>query len=589
MSSFPAMDGRLNSAELHSVPPPASVGRALTPREFARAKSPRGRMLGIVSGGSCLLVLLVLYSAFVGRFFYGVSSGPFLMSTSFGLPAATVEAGVWPAYDHPVCGWDGQFYYHQSNDPFLLGDGAKYLDNPSYRYQRNLIPVVAYVTSRLGGWSVTPPAWYQFVQLAFTALGFGALAQLLREFRVSPWWSFVWLLSGGLIWSLFRGLPDAPADALFILSLAALHRGGLGLYVPATSLLLLCREGYAAFAAAVFGLTCCGSVPWRTTLPRWLQAGLTALPGVIVLAWAAYVAQRLDLPLLAGSKSVPWGGLVDWPLFSAVRYLKTASESQASFELVYKSVTLFTLVVVFAYTLRNRNRSPIYAASLPYQLLVMMTGDIIWADASGYLKACSAVLVIGMLLLRESPRPLLYAALTASLLVGVHCNYKKNYRHVGGNLTPVAVLPEEVREPRIHRPPPTPQEELGELHGAVRATALPSQQVATASLLSLRPRPFLLYEVTVENLGDVIWRQSAPGVNRVCLRIVLTNSAGETVFEGRRFLRQDVAPGESLRMTASLPAPRKPGDYRVRLHMIEEGREVTAVEAGDYLHSIHLP
>src|SRR5690242_6124544 len=74
---------------------------------------------GITAGILAFIGLTVAYVFYVQVFYVGMWGGPFLCSTSFSIPRASAEAGVLPVCQHPDQGWDGQFYYHQSNDPFL--------------------------------------------------------------------------------------------------------------------------------------------------------------------------------------------------------------------------------------------------------------------------------------------------------------------------------------------------------------------------------------------------------------------------------------------------------------------------------------
>src|SRR5207245_1256120 len=134
--------------------------------------------------------------------------GPFLTSNVFGVPEADRAAGI-----EPVCptvpGWDAQFYYFQSNDLSITSDAQHHIDNPSYRYQRVGMPLLARVVATLCGYSRTPPHLYHVVQLFVTSLGFGVLVWWLAQHQINKWMALCWLGNAGLLMALFNGLPDS--------------------------------------------------------------------------------------------------------------------------------------------------------------------------------------------------------------------------------------------------------------------------------------------------------------------------------------------------------------------------------------------
>lgn len=529
-----------------------------------------GPRTAVLCGTACFVALLCGYVIFVHHFFYGLWSGPFLMSTTFGIPSAAVEAGILPTYEHPVAGWDGQCYYHQSNDPFLLGDGKRYTDNAPYRYQRNLIPILAYVSSRAVGFAITPALWYQVIQFLFAAAGFGTLFWLCREFGLSGWNAFVWILSGGMIWSMFRGLPDAPADALFIISLAAIHRRNLTTYVIAATMLALCREAYALYAATVCILTVFNVIVWSNGRGRVLNAALTTLPGVFIVAWGFYVSQQLDSPFLGGSR-VPWGVLLDWPMAACYKSVVKGIRDQNKIEVMYRIVTGMTLITVAVYAARMWRSSVLFAASVPYIILITMAGSTIWEDANGYLKAAGSVIVIGLLLLKYTESDLLRVVLVAQLLIGIHCGYEKNYRRLAP-VAPVALNAEQIAEPAKFAVYEAADGMIEDTRCRVACEPVASRALGLWHSSLLPGRELLLYSIRVENTSDTVWKYSRPGMDCVCLGVQLKDSGGAIVYEGRRYLRTAVAPGEHAEFLASVPKPKLPGEYTLKCGMIQEGR-----------------
>ncbi len=80
--------------------------------------------------------------------------------------------------------------------------------------------------------------------------------------------------------------------------------------------------------------------------------------------------------------------------------------------------------------------------------------------------------------------------------------------------------------------------------------------------------------LTVRNDGDTVWlRQTADGMGRVRIGIQLKNLQGGTIDEHylRLDLPRDVAPGETVKVTAMLPAIGKAGEYNLEIDGVAEG------------------
>ncbi len=254
---------------------------------------------------------------------------------------------------------------------------------------------------------------------------------------------------------------------------------------------------------------------------------------------------------------MPFGGLVDWPFFSAFRLLAVAIQQGAKYEIIYKSITLVTLLATLAFAVWNWRKSSVFAAAIPYIVLVAATGDIVWADANGYLKAAGSVLIIAMLLTSYDRGAVLKTVLVANLLMGVHCGYKKNYRQVDPNITPVTLHAADLVNPRFLEPPlPAAAGQIDDIRGRVRLQPVEPQHLQTAGLFSFAPRPLTMFEADVENTGAETWRQTLPGQNCLCLGFELRNADGAVVREGRRYLQRAVPAGEQACFLVAFDARR---------------------------------
>ncbi len=152
-------------------------------------------------------------------------------------------------------GFDGQYYYFITNDPFLSrfkDNPIKYrgvVDEPAYRFGRIGFPLL------IKTFSLDRPENYPktMVWLVLVSYFIGAffLLKIVQFFKHSPLWTFFYALIPGFQLSLYRALPE-PIGLAFLLA-------GLYFYlkrkIPVASLLfaasILVRETTGFFIVAV--------------------------------------------------------------------------------------------------------------------------------------------------------------------------------------------------------------------------------------------------------------------------------------------------------------------------------------------------
>lgn len=106
-------------------------------------------------------------------------------------------------------GYDGQFIYYLARDGVAA---LPHLDNPPYRLQRILLPVLARLLS-FGSAAAIP---WVIIALNFVAI-IGTtylLAVYLQEHDVSPWYSLVYPLYAGTLMAYSRALTEPLAYGL---------------------------------------------------------------------------------------------------------------------------------------------------------------------------------------------------------------------------------------------------------------------------------------------------------------------------------------------------------------------------------------
>ena len=187
-------------------------------------------------------------------------------------------------------GYDGQFYYNMTYDPFLRhlkrrNDYREVVDSPRYRYGRIgfswLTMLFSFSRPELF------PKTMVFLILAFHLVGAFFFLKIILFLQRSPWWSLLYILVPSFITSLNLALPEPVAAALLL--------GGMYFYL---------REKFS-FAFLFFA----ASVLVRET-------------GIILIAVIAlyeiFRKRRLKIAILMAASIVPyylWRCYMTWRLF----------------------------------------------------------------------------------------------------------------------------------------------------------------------------------------------------------------------------------------------------------------------------------
>lgn len=204
-------------------------------------------------------------------------------------------------------GHDGKFFFAQANDPFLLHPEvhAATLDRPVYRSQRVLFPLIAGGFGLLSPWGVV---WGMLALSVVTfAIGTYATALVAQGMGGSAWWGLAFGLNIGVVSELLVGGAGHLGLALVMFAIAALQRGRVGWSVLALCGAVLTRE--------VLLIAVAGIAVWLWNHRHRRLAVVHALvPGLVVLAWGAYVRARIGW--MTGVSEVEEIG---WPMVGLAR------------------------------------------------------------------------------------------------------------------------------------------------------------------------------------------------------------------------------------------------------------------------------
>jgi hypothetical protein len=204
-----------------------------------------------------------------------------------------------------LIGYDGQFAYFIARD---LTGAASCLDVPAYRYQRILLPLLAWPFSVLGE-VYLPGALLLINSLALLTSTY-LLEDLLRMVGRSPWWALVYGLFAGLLFSVRLSTPEALAYAWAVAAIWT-YQGAYRFYTPPLLLLAAFSKETTLILTAGFMLHALSQKDGR------FLAALVGGVGLPFLLWQGFLAWHLGEPGLAsggagatGFETIPFMGIL---------------------------------------------------------------------------------------------------------------------------------------------------------------------------------------------------------------------------------------------------------------------------------------
>jgi hypothetical protein len=232
----------------------------------------------------------------------------FTIAQNNGDPLALVTIGTRFSEGNPdgTEGYDGQFVYYIARDP---STAAQYIDVPTYRFQRILLPALGRLLA-LGQESLVP--WtLLIVNLVALGAGTALMERLLTEYGASRWYALSYGLTIGTFGSVRLSLPEPLAYALVlggVVVLAKRERWLWGAFFFA----------FAALAKQTTLLFAAGYVLYWLYQRRWHVAGLF---GMIVIApftiWQIVLYRRLGAfgvgsggALATSFEMIPFAGVI---------------------------------------------------------------------------------------------------------------------------------------------------------------------------------------------------------------------------------------------------------------------------------------
>ncbi|MGE5648026.1 MAG: hypothetical protein ACM336_19795 [Acidobacteriota bacterium] len=226
-------------------------------------------------------LLVTMWYALAANFLYGGNwTGLYCNGAETAFPQDIVREGLFQGPSKG--GYDGQFYHLIAHDPLLQTDYSRYMFLPRIRYQRILIPGLAWLAA-FGHPRLIDPMFVA-VMVGFLALGVWWCARLCGEIGRNPYFGLLFLLLPGALITLDRFNVDIPLCAFAAGFAYYWRKRATGPLIAIAAAAPLARETGFVFplALAAYFLA---EKRWRPLL----AACAAALPALI---WFAFVAQR---------------------------------------------------------------------------------------------------------------------------------------------------------------------------------------------------------------------------------------------------------------------------------------------------------
>jgi len=300
-------------------------------------------------------------------------------------------------YRHPdLSGYDGQFYRLAAHDPFNRKGYSQYMDNPVYRRQRVLVPLLAW-TAALGR-----PAWTDAAYIAvingFVFIGVWLCARLARSWARHPAWGVAFLVMPATLNSLDRMLPDLALLAAMSGFLLWRGRRPAVAWACVTAAVLVRDLGLLVLAGAI------AEAGWRR---RWIQALAYATAAFPAYFWWTYCS-GMSGP--ASSRS-PSGWLGSAPFYGFLERFAEPVSYSTRFAPVFQALDAAVMISLPAAAVaavwcwwRKRDGPVEWQALSGASLALLASNPVFLGDSASYPRAFSLLLYPLALIALETGR-----------------------------------------------------------------------------------------------------------------------------------------------------------------------------------------
>jgi hypothetical protein len=385
------------------------------PRNFSeRSKRPQ-----IVCAGYAILAALpaLLWQASTVRFNYGGNWTALFCTGDRQKVPPQLAAGTYLFMLSR--GYDGQFYRYVAHDP-LLGKGLwRFVDNPSIRYRRILVPGLAFLFA--GGRAGFIDAAYLGVILLFVFLGSYWLSRYAAFHACHPAWGIGFIFVPATLISLNRLTVDVALVALC---------AGFAWYTKTGSRARVCLVLALAALTRETGLLLVAAASLDALWNRRLrQAALFAVMSSPTLLWFAYVSARAASFAPASAPTVVPAWAFQYPVVGVVMKLFMPERYQygPALNRMIQAVDVLALVGILLalglviWSLRRWRFNQETWAALVFAVLTFAVGiPNFWKDVNGYARPISPLLLfLGLRAFSGGPLWVLAPSALVDLRIGI--------------------------------------------------------------------------------------------------------------------------------------------------------------------------
>jgi hypothetical protein len=354
-----------------------------------------------------MLIAALLYGLMIAvrlaRFDFDASS--FIRA---GIEFCSIEQMPTPITLVPDSGYDGQFYYRLAIAPFSnqrTAFGIR-IDNPGYRQQRILYPVLAGALS-LGRLTWLPWTMILVNYLAICTLAFVA-GLFACTFNRNPLWGLAIAFYPGLLLSLYRDLTEVLAVSLMVTGLFLLHRRRNLLGSVTLGLAVLARETNVVLAGAML-------VAWAWRMffkrARWSEGAWFIIPLATFAAWQLWIAATWGYAGVLSGRGNDLGSLMKAVSAFVAGLLR-------GFPTTDKVLGLAEIVLLGGTTLLTATAIPrapidggVKLAWAAYFALACTLSGAVWVEDWAFMRATTELMALGFLILLSCRESRLFGAL----------------------------------------------------------------------------------------------------------------------------------------------------------------------------------
>lgn len=531
-----------------------------------------------------LLITINLLN-FVGTSLGGNYDWLVLPSKYFGMPKEISDFyNNKPLYNYNNgLGWDGQFYYYISNDLLGTKGFSDNVDAPSYRWQRIGVPFLAKIISLILFQKHVSVLVFTGTQLFILLIGFFAVTKWLIENKHNPLWAVPWVLSCSVLITIRCGLPDASADALFIISFIMLLKKRYNLYSVFMTLTCLSREGYVLIAFFIFLIFILNKLEnykiyskGRLYIKRFL---VISAPGIIFVAWYLYVTVHFGVLPFKQASGIQQFYMTGWFQY-LIKDISENNYGQVAGMIFYAIFVLFSLFAA----IKMGKKNILYWCLIPYILLISSFGGTVMADWTGYLKGISILFLL---------LPIMVIQFDTETIEGYRytTNGKQTFAiNLQNKRVKILIIflfvfflcsgmlidkwARTILVDNYINYTESTTDEVGDIKDYNCDFNIDSYEFEKFSKLPTQfVKDYAIATVSFKNKGNQIWSNQSDingkGGVKVSYQIFQNN---QRIMEGQRFeLLSSLNPGESMKREIYIQYPDKPGKYTVRIGLIQEG------------------